>query len=242
MTLRFKYYIFLFSVIFLAGGCATTTSLPETGPTSTRTTITTTTTTTTTPAAATQKKGIYHKVHKGETIWRIAQAYNVNIDEIIQSNNIPNVANVEQNQLLFIPGADSVKDIVAIQEDLNKNEFIWPVKGKVVSYFGERRGAQFSRGVGIHADVGEDVLAAREGKVVFADFLTGYANTVILDHLDGYYTVYGQNSALLAKAGDYVYKGTPIAKAGRKDSVPYLYFEIRKHAMADNPLYYLPQK
>ncbi|OGX25916.1 MAG: hypothetical protein A3D10_07960 [Omnitrophica WOR_2 bacterium RIFCSPHIGHO2_02_FULL_48_11] len=185
-------------------------------------------------------KGVYHKVRKGETIWRIAQAYRVSIDDIIKINKIPNVANVEQNQLLFIPGADSVKEILLTQEDLNKSEFAWPLKGKVISYFGERRGLESNKGIGIQANLGENVRASREGRVVFADHLSGYGYTVIIDHQDGYYSVYANNAALLAKVGDFVLKGAPIAQVGKRENLTALHFEIRKHSLADNPLYYLP--
>ncbi len=185
-------------------------------------------------------KGVYHKVHKGETIWRIAQAYRVSIDDIIKINKIPNVTNVEENQLLFIPGAQGVKEIPLTQEDLNRNEFAWPLKGKVISYFGERRGSESNKGIGIQANFGDMVHSAREGYIVFADYLSGYADTVIIDHKDGYYSVYANNAVLLVKVGDFVPKGTPIAQVGKRGNLSALHFEIRKHSSADNPLYYLP--
>ncbi len=195
-------------------------------------------------AAATQQasrgKGVYHKVHKGETLWRIAQVYNVSIDEIIKINRIPNVAKVEENQLVFIPGAETVKEIPADKDDLNKNEFMWPVKGKVLSYFGERRGSQFSRGIAIQANAGDAVHASRSGEVVFADFLSGYGHTVIIDHQDGYSSVYADNASLTVKLGEPVAKNDPIAHVGKRDESVALHFEIRKHSVADNPLYYLP--
>ena len=59
----------------------------------------------------TTQRGIYHKVQKGETFWRIAKAYQVDIDDIVRSNNIPNVARIEENQLIFIPRAERVVPI-----------------------------------------------------------------------------------------------------------------------------------
>ena len=58
------------------------------------------------------KKGVYHKVKRGETIWRIAKTYDVVIDDIIRSNRIPDIAQVEENQLIFIPGADSIREVI----------------------------------------------------------------------------------------------------------------------------------
>jgi len=186
-----------------------------------------------------ERKGVYHKVLTGQTIWKIAKAYNIPIEEIIQSNRIPNVAQVEENQLILIPGAESTIDIPS-EKDLASNEFVWPLRGTILSYFGTQNNAKFNSGIDIASKEGENVTAARPGKIVFADYLNGYAYTVIIDHADGYFTVYAQNSMLLVKTGDQVFKNTPIAKVGRKGQLAFLHFEVRKNGDADNPLYYLP--
>ena len=204
------------------GGCATTRELSPA--------------TSVTPA-----KGIYHKVEKGQTLWRIAQAYNVSIDEIIKSNKIPNVAKVEKDQLIFIPGAEAVKTIPIETEDSQNQEFIWPIKGKVISFFGERDGTQLNKGIKIQANAGDTVSASRGGRVVFADLLTGYGQTVVIDHEDGLFSVYAQNASLLVSFNNEVTQGTPIARVakGNQNQVS-VYFEIRKHSVAENPLHYLP--
>jgi len=185
------------------------------------------------------REGIYHKVKPDETIWRIAKAYEVNLEDIIASNKIPNVARLEENQLVFIPGADRVLEIKQ-GEDQNENEFIWPVDGRILNYFGRQKDNNIVNGIHILSKDGEPVNASRMGHVVFADYLTGYAYTVIIDHSDGYHTVYAQNSQLLVKNGDLVTKGHPIAKLGRKGQMAYLHFEVRKNGKADNPMFYLP--
>jgi len=215
---------FVLGFSLLVSGCATT---GEYAPTS--------------PSLA-GKKGVYHKVRKGETLWRLAQAYRVNIDQIITANNIPNGAHLEEGQLILIPGAAGPVDVTTLPaEDLNKDDFVWPLRGNLLRYFGERRGGLLSKGVVIEAPEGQIVRAARQGKVVFADYLAGYAYTVILDHSDGYFTVYGYNSKLLVRLGDPVSKGDQIAEVGKVDRSPSLYFEIRRDGQANNPLYYLPK-
>jgi murein DD-endopeptidase MepM/ murein hydrolase activator NlpD len=186
-------------------------------------------------------QGVYHKVQKGETLWRIAKTYQASIEDIIRMNNIPSVAHIEENQLLFIPGATKVLEPETLRQQGSKEEFAWPVKGKVLKYFGERRGAFLNKGINIEADKNEAVQASRAGKVVFADYLAGYAYTVIVDHLDGLSSVYAKNSKLLVKLGDAVSQGQPIAQAGQIGKAAYLHFEIRKNGLADNPLYYLPK-
>lgn len=193
--------------------------------------------------------GIYHKVQKGETLWRIARSYQLEIDDIIRTNNIPNVAHLEENQLIFIPGATAPVQIAVPAAattargtiEAVKDDFGWPVKGRISRYFGEQRGSYLNRGIAIEAAEGQPVVASRQGKVVFADYLAGYAYTVILDHLDGYFTVYGMNSKLLVNLGDNIAKGDRVALTGRKGNTPLFYFEIRRHAKAENPLYFLPK-
>lgn len=209
-------------IVLFAAGCATT----KVGP----------------PLAQKLKRnGIYHKVQEGETIWRIARAYNVTIDDIVQSNNIPNAAHVEKNQLVFIPEADEVKKNILDKGDSNKDEFSWPIQGKILHFFGERKGSYLNKGIGIKTQEGQTVQASRQGRVVFADYLAGYAYTVILDHLDGYLSIYSQNAKLLVGLGDLVLRGDKIAQVGKNGNPTFIHFEIRRNGKADNPLYYLPR-
>jgi len=187
------------------------------------------------------KQGIYHKVEKGETLWRIAQAYQIGMDELIGSNEIKDAARIEKDQLIFIPGAVEVKEIVFHQDDPDEEEFAWPIKGKVVGYYGKPQGKMITKGILIEPREEMLVAASRKGKVVFADYLAGYRYTVILDHRDGYYTVYSQNDKVLVDLDDLVFKGDPIAELGRAGGINRLYFEIRRNGLADNPLYYLPK-
>ena len=144
------------------------------------------------------------------------QGYGVNIKDIIDSNNIPNGSALEVGQLLFIPGAKEVKDISEHPVDNNKNEFIWPLNGKVVVYFDDPIGVStVSHGIDIQAQAGDTVQAAREGDVVLADYMSGYGQTVMIDHKDGFISVYARNARLLVKLGDHVYKGDAIAEVGQ---------------------------
>lgn len=183
--------------------------------------------------------GVYHKVKKGETLWQIAKTYNATIGDVIRTNRIPNVAKIEENQLVFIPGAQTVKDVVSGKQDAS-NEFVWPVNGKVLRYFHERNGSQLNKGIDIQAQSGDAVKAARGGRVVFADRLSGYGYTVILDHADEFYSVYARNAKLLVKLNDPVRQGQEIAEVATTGHSDHVHFEIRKNSFEDNPLYYLP--
>ena len=184
-------------------------------------------------------QGIYHKVKKGETLWRIAKTYDVAVNDIIKVNNMPKEAKIESNQLVFIPGANAVEEVV-LDADSAQNEFIWPIEGKVIKYFHEGYGDQVNKGIDIEAHVGDQVKAARTGRVVFADYLSGYGHTVILDHLDGFHSIYAMNSKLLVSLGELVLRSRAIAEVVHSSNLAYLHFEIRKKTLEDNPLYYLP--
>lgn len=185
------------------------------------------------------RQGIYHKVKKGETLWRIAQSYGVSVNDLARSNSIPKAAKIEKDQLVFVEGAIKVLDI-ALGADHSSNEFIWPIKGKVIQHYHERYGNAINKGIGIKARVGDQVKASRTGRVVFSDYLSGYGYTVILDHSDGFHTVYANNSKLFVKLGELVLKNSVLARVGHNRNLAYLHFQIRKKSIEDNPLYYLP--
>jgi len=187
-----------------------------------------------------QQRGIYHKAKKKETLWRIAKGYDLMVEDLVRANNISNAAQIQENQLIFIPGASQQKTFVPTKEVFVSDEFKWPVKGKVISYFGNQDLNAANNGIDIKSELGRDVCASRGGKVVFADYLPGYGQTVMVDHADGYLTVYSQNSDVLVSVGDFVVSGDSIAKVGKKDSLAFLHFEIRKNSIASNPLYFLP--
>jgi len=186
-----------------------------------------------------ERFGVYHKVKVGETLWRIAKIYDISINDLIRANNILDAAQIEKNQLIFIPGAYEVREVIIDSED-SANEFIWPVQGEVARYFNQPDGNSVTKGIDIQAKPGEKVVASRTGRVAFADWLSGYGYTVILNHNDGYYTVYAHNAKLLVELGQMVIKKTPLAYLGSENDVAYLHFQIRQNELEDNPLYYLP--
>lgn len=188
-------------------------------------------------------KGVYHKVRKGETLWRISQTYHTDLEQIVEVNHIPSGARLEEGQLVFIPGADRVLSISipTTVDDTNKEEFVWPLQGSVRHYFGERRGGAVNKGVTIEGREGDRVKASRQGKVVFADYLPGYDYMVVIDHRDGYSTVYAHNAKLLVNLGSHVNKGDAIAEVGHVGRLAALYFEVRQNGQAHDPLHYLPK-
>lgn len=191
-------------------------------------------------APAEKPEGVYHKVAKQESLWRIAKTYGVPLEAIIKANNIPNAAVIEENQLVFVPGAKEVLKVVLDKPDDKPDEFAWPVKGRVISYFNDVKGQSVNRGIDIMAAQGEAVLASREGRVVLAEYLNGYGYTVILDHHDGFYSVYARQSDVVVKAGESVPKGGALGRLAQSGRAAFLHFEVRKMDQPNNPLYFLP--
>lgn len=114
-----------------------------------------------------------------------------------------------------------------------------PVRGVLTNRFGSKRGdGPPSRGLFIRAPEGTEVKAVAAGRVVFADWLRGFGNLIIIDHGSEYMTIYGNNQALLKHPGDVIKAGDIIAKAGNSggNEQSGLYFEIRHQGRAFDPI------
>lgn len=111
-----------------------------------------------------------------------------------------------------------------------KGRLLWPTKGRVRDYFGKRKSGELRwKGVVINASAGQVVNNIYAGQVIFSDWLNGYGLVLVVEHGDGYMSLYGHNQALLKDVGDTVHAGEPIALVGQSggQATPNLYFEIR---------------
>ena len=120
--------------------------------------------------------------------------------------------------------------------------FLWPVKGKIISGFGPKKGGLNNDGINIAAPAGTHVMAADNGVVAYAgNELRGFGNLLLIRHADGWVTAYAHNAKLLVKRGEKVRRGQPIAEIGSTGNVsaPQLHFEIRKGTDPVDPLKYL---
>ena len=184
--------------------------------------------------------GIYHRVEKGQTLWRISKIYSADLDEIVRINRILDATSIEPGQFIFIPSAQK-KQYLSSQSWAE--DFSWPLKGRVITSFGQTFNDMINKGINIQGVKGQDVVASRSGKVIFYDSnFENFGKTIIIEHSDGFSTVYARNSEVLVKIGDYVQRRTVIAKVGSsdRDKNAYLHFEIRKGYIPQNPYFYLP--
>jgi septal ring factor EnvC (AmiA/AmiB activator) len=119
----------------------------------------------------------------------------------------------------------------------------WPVTGRLLSRYGEQRAGPQLRwqGVQVGAKAGTPVRAIYHGRVVYSDWLPGLGMLVIVDHGEGYMSLYGHNEALLKEAGDWVTPGEVLAQVGDSGGQAQmaLYFEIRKDGEPVDPARWL---
>lgn len=292
------------------------------------------------PVRSDRSRGVYHRVKSGETLYAIAKAYHVNLQDLAEINNISKPEQIEVDSVIFIPDASQVVDDVitaarsqippvelpafdqpvtetktaaapaaprkelpkketvtdpsrrrekapvdatakgrttpprttdregapgvsskpestetvdpavkkketvekADEIQFDKDRFIWPVKGRVISRFGIQTNRMNFNGIQIAAAAEAAVQAAAAGTVIFSASLKDYGETIIIKHEDNYATVYTHLGTRTVRGEARVKKGDRIAflgKTGDKGE-PYLYFEIRHKNKARNPLFFLP--
>ena len=126
-----------------------------------------------------------------------------------------------------------------------KGKLKWPLKGRVAHSYGSPRSGELRwEGWLISAKAGAAVNAVHNGRVVFSNYLRGFGLLIILDHGDGYMTLYAHNQELLKDTGDWVQSSETLARAGDTGglSKPALYFEIRKQGKPADPKSWLGKR
>jgi septal ring factor EnvC (AmiA/AmiB activator) len=130
-----------------------------------------------------------------------------------------------------------------------RGQLPWPAEGRVVTGFGRethpRFGTETQRtGIDIEAPEGAPIRAVATGTVAYRGWLKGYGNLLVLDHGDGYYTLYAHASQILVDEGDQVKGGDLIGRVGETGSVegPRLHFEVRYQSRAEDPQLWLRRR
>jgi lipoprotein NlpD len=205
--------------------------------------------------------GTYHKVRKGENLYRIAKYYEVQIADIRAANNMTSDSLVV-GQRLFIPGSkkqqpifaltpevastipdkkppEFVQETVVQQPVVRTEKYLWPVDGKLICNYGEFG----NKGIDILVQPGKTVCAASSGKVAFIGTTVKYGETVIIEHEDEIYTVYGHDLIIRVKQDQKIKAGDVIGEMKNgSQSRRYLHFEVRKRNQPVNPWNFLEKK
>lgn len=192
--------------------------------------------------------GVSHKVEAGDTIYSVAKKYRANAQAIIDFpfNNIGSEFALTTDDTLIVPdGALPEKPKPAPTQylarenipvaDLGSARFGWPASGQLAQYF-----AWYHPGIDISNLAGGSIHASDSGTVIVAGWPdgSGYGNRVIIDHGNGYTTLYAHMSAIYVSAGQQVAKGDVLGMMGStgRSTGTHVHLEIRQNGVALNPL------
>jgi len=212
---------------------------------------------------------VTHPVGKGQTLYRIARAYGLSVEELMDANRIDDPRELKAGELLYVPGANerrmvpeydapepvaaprAVKTGSALEAVEKKPPRVirvgkgsgvleWPLRGVLYARFG-KKGKGPHDGIDLAAPAGQAVKTAAPGTVLFAGEQKGYGLIVIVEHDGGLITLYAHNRDLRVKTGQKVRTGQVVATVGDsgRTSGPHLHFEVRKDGVPVDPLDFL---
>ncbi|CAM5222449.1 Lipoprotein NlpD OS=Castellaniella defragrans OX=75697 GN=HNR28_001695 PE=3 SV=1 [Castellaniella defragrans] len=224
-------------------------------------------------AATATAQGTY-TVRAGDTLYKIARDHGMAVSRLEELNSISDPSQLHIGQVLRLDGTTAAPGNAAPAavatpvpvtppsssspgtsgsestteapstsasraSDAGLISWGWPATGKIIQGFNSS-----TKGIDIEGAIGSPVLAAADGKVMYAgNGVRGLGNLILLGHSNGFITAYAHNQTLLVKTGATVKKGAKIATIGQTDTTsPRLHFEIRRQGTPVNPLSYLPAR
>ena len=194
-----------------------------------------------------------HVVRKGETLFSIAWRYGKDAQTLARWNRLGDGSLIHPGQVIRLtpPSGSSSRTTASSRSSQPPKtplpqipaqpspRWAWPTSGRINVEFGAKPGS--GTGVLINGKIGQPIVAAASGRVVYAGSgLIGYGQLIILKHNDTYLSAYGYTASLLVKEGQEVKKGQRIATMGEgPERKPRLHFEIRRNGKPVNPRQYL---
>jgi murein DD-endopeptidase MepM/ murein hydrolase activator NlpD len=198
--------------------------------------------------------GLVHKVKRGETIHSIAETYSVDAQEIVNwpfnSFSDDETFALATGQLLVVPNGVKPEEKIEKPQPryiarktpdagtiVPSGQFIWPAAGYISQY-----PVWYHMALDIANPASPDIMAADSGIVVSVQYLKyGYGHHVIVDHGNGYQTLYGHMSNIYVSQGQSIAKGAAIGQMGStgRSSGIHLHFEVRQNGVTQNPQIYL---
>lgn len=210
----------------------------------------------------------YYEVRPQDSLYQISRMFGASVTDIARINNLRTPYTLNVGQKLRLPGeGQPVEQARYVRPPASKpvkrssppaqaqkapatsaapatrsGEFVWPVKGKVISSFGPKENGLHNDGINITAPLGSSVKAVNDGSVVYVgNALESFGNLVILRHSNGWVTAYAHLDRVAVERGQALRQGDilgTVGTTGRVD-VPQLHFEVRRGAEALNPQKYL---
>ncbi len=153
------------------------------------------------------------------------------------------LAKLKADEANLAAALQKITELIRAEIDLTglsklRRKLTWPVKGRLLRSFGSKKQGYLKwKGVLLGAPIGRQVQTIHKGTVLFSDWLKGYGLLTVIDHGNGYMSLYAHNQTLLKSVGDQVETGEPIALVGQSggQNQAGLYFEIRHQGKAVNP-------
>ncbi|MEM5329708.1 peptidoglycan DD-metalloendopeptidase family protein [Paraburkholderia sp. JHI2823] len=214
------------------------------------------------PVTRVVTKTTYVRAHRGDTLQRIAQKHSVSVKDLAAWNHMKPNGHLRAGQSIKLVSKQTITVQVAapqtggtasnpaasaagnrqvaaeVARHASSVALVWPAHGRVVEPFAPG----MTRGIEIAGKAGDPVIAAADGKVMYAGTgLNGYGSLIIVQHNKDFLTAYSHNRRLMVKTGDTVHQGQQIAEMGsdNNDRVAVL-FEVRRDGKPVDPMPYLP--
>ncbi len=192
--------------------------------------------------------GLVVTLQEGQSVTEVLKTYGVSPLSVVAANKLTSPGDLTPGTLLFLPGVEpeaALARLARVREE--ENTYLWPLHGRITSYFGRRNlgmgTASFHRAIDVAAPAGTPITAARSGVVVYAGWSAqGYGNLVKLQHAGGAETWYAHFSTIGVTFGQSVSQGETLGLVGSTglSTGPHLHFELHDHGQAVDPLSYLP--
>ncbi len=186
--------------------------------------------------------GLILKVRSGDSLAAIAKRYKIDTTRIVDANDLGS-SRLVAGQSLFIPGARLPDS--AVKQALGQ-KIAWPLRGPLSSFFGYRPDPftgirRFHAGIDIVTNVGTPVRAAMDGRVSDTGYNANYGNYVILNHANGYQTLYGHLTSATVSIGSSLTQGSVLGISGNTgySTGPHLHFGLFRQGNPLNPLKFL---
>jgi lipoprotein YgeR len=193
-------------------------------------------------------------VKKGDTLWSISKRYGVSVDTIHRANHITNTKDLKVGQKLIIPTSgkpytspsfvsrSSYVPATRVTGGVSSHGFIWPVKGQIVSQFGETRNGAKNSGICIVPQAEQIIVAAKKGAVEAVSDTGDGMSVIVIKHEGGIRTIYECHCSPVVGEGSNVERGQPIANINSTTTGkhPEINFKIYVKDKPANPMTYLP--
>ncbi|MCL2293561.1 MAG: LysM peptidoglycan-binding domain-containing protein [Spirochaetes bacterium] len=168
---------------------------------------------------------IEHTVKRGDTLFAIARAHNVSVNDLLRENNLDQNAVIRVGQIIRIPCAQTPGTQVAPGRTAPSNadnRFFWPVRGEMRRLSGKLQGSK------ILANYGDPVFSVSSGRVVWEGPYRGFGRVVFVESPAGYVFVYGGNATTSVRAGDFVKPGVELGRVGLNlyENRPTMFFAV----------------